>query len=409
MLTTLTISINLLESLALMIFVSKDSNIRVKEILLILFLFINLTIYDYFHYSLFIEKILCIFILTIYQYFSYQKFQQNLFFLSLYANVLVSICDTFIFVIHDFVPMISYNLLVPISKIFLFILCLLFKKKLNIIYNQYIKSNIYLNISIFLFSLIFIFILYMFGYQIYNRFYMGICALLLTLLSLSLLFVFYNDYKQQIEKQELLLLKQSHQFYEYNNKHIQKTLNDISKMKHDMKYILLEIQNQIKKQHYQEVNEFINFQLNHIHHFSIIEHSGDEVLDYLLSYFLPIIKERNIQFQTYYEKESIPMKSIDISIVLGNLIMNAIEHCDKERKIIMLQRGKEEGYYFIKIKNSISYSVLHDNPQLQTTKKEKYHGYGIKNIENILKSYQGYLIFDEDDYFFYASILLPLN
>lgn len=401
MLTPLTITINLLESIALMIFISQDLfHIKSKDILLIIILFINLTIYDYFHYSLLIEKLLCLLILAIYQYLSYQPFQKNLFFLSLYANVLVSICDTFAFMIHEFLPYFSYNILIPVSKIILLIFCILLKKKIHYIYHQYIKSNIYLNISIFLFSLIFIYSIYMFGYQIYSRFYMGICVLLLSLLALCLLFVFHYDYQQQTEKQELLLLNQSYQFYEYNNKHIQTSLNDLSQMKHDLKYILLEIQNQIKNQHYQEVNDFIYHQLNHIENYAMIEHSGDEILDYLLSYFMPIIKEKNIQFQTFYDSHKIPMKSLDVSIVLGNLIMNAIEHCDKDRKIIMLQRGKEEEFYYIKIKNSISHSVLKNNPQFQTTKKDKYHGYGIENIKRILKSYQGYFIVDEDDYFF---------
>lgn len=410
MLTPLTISINILEAIALMIFISKNlSHIKLKEILLVIFLTINLTLYDYFHYSLLIEKILCLIILTIYQYLSYQQFQKNLFFLSLYANVLVSICDTFAFMIHEFLPSVSYNLLIPTSKIILISLCILLKRKINIIYNQYLKSNIYLNISIFLFSLIFIYTLYMFGYQIYNRLYMGICVILLTLLAGCLFFVYHYDYQQQIEKQELLLLKQSSQFYEYNNKHIQTSLDDISKMKHDMKYILLEIQNQIKNQHYQEVNDFINSQLNYIEKFSIIEHSGDEILDYLLSYFIPIIKDRHIQFQTYYNQDKIPMKSIDISIILGNLLMNAIEHCDKDKKIIMLQRGKEEEYYYIKIKNSIDHSILNENPQLKSTKQENHHGYGIDNIKRILKSYHGYFIVDEDNYFFYITILLPID
>lgn len=251
--------------------------------------------------------------------------------------------------------------------------------------------------------------IYMFGYQIYSRLYMGICVLLLTLLAICLLFVFQYDYKQQIEKQELIILKQSHQFYEYNNKHIQTSLEDISKMKHDMKYILLEIQNQIKKQNYQDIYLFINHQLDYIENLSIIEHSGDEILDYLLSYFMPIIKEKNIQFQTYYNQDKIPMKSIDVSIVLGNLLMNAIEHCDQDKKIIMLQRGKEKEYYYIKIKNSIDHSILNNNPQLKSTKQEDHHGYGIDNIKRILKSYHGYLIVDEDDYFFYVTILLPVN
>lgn len=143
MITSLTMCINLLESIALMIFVSKDlSHIKFKEIVLVIFLTINLTIYDYFHYSLLIEKLLCLLILIVYQYISYNQFQKNLFFLSLYANVLVAICDTFAFMIHDFLPSLSYDLLIPTSKIILILLCILLKKKINLIYNQYIKGSV---------------------------------------------------------------------------------------------------------------------------------------------------------------------------------------------------------------------------------------------------------------------------
>ena len=59
------------------------------------------------------------------------------------------------------------------------------------------------------------------------------------------------------------------------------------------------------------------------------------------------------------------------------------------------------------MKNSIEGSVIQNNPNLITTKKDKHlHGLGTKIIKDIAKKYNGMADFFENDDFFICHIIL---
>ena len=62
---------------------------------------------------------------------------------------------------------------------------------------------------------------------------------------------------------------------------------------------------------------------------------------------------------------------------------------------------------FIQIKNSYDNEPIIKNEQLLTTKKDKGHGYGIKNIKECLEHYKGNLDYSYDDNVFVTEIIIP--
>ncbi len=61
----------------------------------------------------------------------------------------------------------------------------------------------------------------------------------------------------------------------------------------------------------------------------------------------------------------------------------------------------------ILVSNSIETSVLTDNENLETSKKDKeLHGIGIKTIKEIVKKYDGMIQFYEEEKEFCCHILL---
>lgn len=62
----------------------------------------------------------------------------------------------------------------------------------------------------------------------------------------------------------------------------------------------------------------------------------------------------------------------DISVILTNLITNAIEASVRSQgKEILLELSVQCNYYCIRVANQIEKSVLESNPMLITTKKDK--------------------------------------
>ena len=63
-------------------------------------------------------------------------------------------------------------------------------------------------------------------------------------------------------------------------------------------------------------------------------------------------------------------------------------------------------YYIFSLKNSISQSVIDNNPTLLST---KFDGYGIKIIREIAEKYNGYSDFYEENGMFCCVVLLRKN
>ena len=62
---------------------------------------------------------------------------------------------------------------------------------------------------------------------------------------------------------------------------------------------------------------------------------------------------------------------------------------------------------YIAVKNSIAESVLLNNPDFKTDKKDKSaHGFGIKSIKQIAHKYDGSIEFKEENGMFAAEVWL---
>ena len=102
--------------------------------------------------------------------------------------------------------------------------------------------------------------------------------------------------------------------------------------------------------------------------------------------------------------------SVDIAILLGNALDNAIEATakltDKRIKNILLMIILKGNDLNIIIKNPVEYDVNTDH--LISNKKDKrFHGYGIINMKTVVDKYKGSLIFTCQDNIFRTTIILP--
>ena len=97
----------------------------------------------------------------------------------------------------------------------------------------------------------------------------------------------------------------------------------------------------------------------------------------------------------------IRLNDIEICSLLGNLIDNAIEACEKhvdEHRFINIKIQDKKGFLFITLKNSI-----HSKPKIEkgvfiTSKEDKItHGYGLKSVNRIVKKYEGDISYTIED------------
>jgi len=114
--------------------------------------------------------------------------------------------------------------------------------------------------------------------------------------------------------------------------------------------------------------------------------------------------------------QSISIEYIDLSIVLGNLLDNAIEACLKsgsESPVIELRMYIKRNYLIIKAENSKTDKVIF-NKELKhkkyTTKEDKdNHGFGLNNIQRVIDQYKGILNLEDTGHIFKVHIAIPLE
>lgn len=99
----------------------------------------------------------------------------------------------------------------------------------------------------------------------------------------------------------------------------------------------------------------------------------------------------------------------DLSILLSNLLDNAIEACIKNAASsqIILTISEIDGYYRVVIRNTIENSVLQNNKKLKTHKSDSsQHGWGMKSVNDIVDKYDGLIDIYENSGMFFVDILL---
>lgn len=209
-----------------------------------------------------------------------------------------------------------------------------------------------------------------------------------------------------VEKENYLvkLNNEELKFNKKNYENIMTHMNEIRKIKHDMNHMLLSLLDDCEKKDYESLHNHINKQLHRINDTPTID-TGNASLNLILSSQLSKVKDKNIEFITSQFDDDIPMDKVDFYILLGNLLDNAIENCtSKSIKKIILDIYKEDHDLVINIKNTSIHNPLVDNPNFNTSKEDRGHGFGMRSIMNIVNKYHGEITYDYSYRYFSVQI-----
>lgn len=185
---------------------------------------------------------------------------------------------------------------------------------------------------------------------------------------------------------------------------------EISKMKHDIKNQISYIGLLLEQQKY---NEAINYIDGYVEKYSEVLNtfvSPNEVVNSIVNLELTKAKLYNIKIKVKAVIPShLPFKDIDLCSLVSNILDNAMENCDPtSENPIILSIYKQQDFIRIYCENSVNPNIPKTTNNV-STKKEKGHGYGMKIIKNIAKSYGGYAYFERQENIFITDVLLELG
>ena len=101
---------------------------------------------------------------------------------------------------------------------------------------------------------------------------------------------------------------------------------------------------------------------------------------------------------------------LDLCVLLGNLLDNAIEANEKvepDKRFVSLEITQRELWLSITITNAAAQAVKLDGKTIRTTKIQKeLHGFGLSSVNEIAAKYQGNCTFRSTDHDFTAYLIL---
>lgn len=237
-------------------------------------------------------------------------------------------------------------------------------------------------------------------------------VLLVVLVSAFLaigVFLLYRTLKEKEHEFESQVLLQQLSYQEDAFQQQKEYIKKCRRIQHDMKHKLVVVEQLLYQNDVEQGEKYLR---DYLQSMEDVENMSieEEVWQTLISLKESHAEKEKIIFSKDIQVCTLKMiTDIDLCILLGNLLDNAIEaekQLAGDREIFFLMHEKM-GRLYIEVKNKIEESVLQNNAKLQTTKQEKImHGLGVEGIKKIVKKYEGDIEFSEKEAWFCISVFI---
>lgn len=258
--------------------------------------------------------------------------------------------------------------------------------------------------------------------------------ILIYILSLSLItYLFIKNQNMGLYLEYLLvgifLLTENNQIFmrksyeesttEYQNKILNKQVEEVKNIyltmrgwRHDYHNHLQKLKAHIMMNQIKEASEYLNELEIDLDNVNQLVESGNINLDAILNSKISLALKNNIKvnYKAIVPKD-LTLSDIDLCVLMGNLIDNAVEACEKIKndlpKFIRIYIGIFKKQLYVSVSNSTNEVVKKLDEEYITTKRGN-HGHGLKRINNIVNKYGGYINRKNEPGVFVSEVLLPL-
>lgn len=411
----------------------KDIDLKKTAVLVILLVIFNTIINTGFGSVNFIGFLIILTVLTIVYSYILNEPIANLIIHSLSAAILMGVIEmvsiTFICLVFNVIPstLLEVNiyriLAIVLAKTILFLTIKYLLRKIKI--PRFI--NFRFNISVVLIFLFNLFMLFM-AYNVYKYLKNQTIVEYLNFIGLALGTIIYNWLIYKITKesiyrsqQEIIWKMKEEKFYKKNFyiNNMKDILQTIRAQRHELNNYLSILYGLICLEDFDKVKEYISKINDRLSGMNSIIETNNPIITAIISIQKNKAFNEGIEMDLDIDElpEELPFDSLDLSIIIGNLLNNAMEAClslgkDQVRKI-QFYMWIEKEKLTIHIKNTKSNLRKLDVKEILgrfTTKEDKEkHGFGLSNVDFIVNQYNGILNLEDLGDEFVVDVTLPMN
>lgn len=242
---------------------------------------------------------------------------------------------------------------------------------------------------------------------------------LVFFLYFCLIFYIYNLGVEKEKNEKLITESLISKINQIQYEQIMSSTESLRGIKHDISNHLETLTLLINSSEYEKAKEYLNTIFSEIAiNYKLIS-TGNIPLDCIISNKYTLANYKDITFDyTIHLPQKMPIDDVSICSLLGNILDNAIESCEKisraKERFISLHIRPFNNMLLITITNSsIGDYKLTKSGKLLTTKTQKadnsYHGIGMKQIHKIVKDKNGFIRISPESNSFTLEIMIPLE
>lgn len=230
------------------------------------------------------------------------------------------------------------------------------------------------------------------------------CFLTITYLLLRTAYNKIQTDKNNLDISQSLLQEQItkiHELFQRNKEHLHEYY-------HAMEYLYC----CIREKKYDNAEEFLHKRIGELDEERNQVWTGLSYLDFIINYKKQIMDQKGIRFRLELDVYEYPFKEADLGILLGNLLDNAIEACEKcapGKREIYLHIWNIKYMFLLRLANNSSKSPVVAKQRFITDKADKEaHGMGVELVKRVVKRYDGNIGFQYNGEQFETKLIVPI-
>lgn len=197
---------------------------------------------------------------------------------------------------------------------------------------------------------------------------------------------------------------------QYNN--LQARIAEARQAKHDIRHHATLMKSYIQSKEYDKLEIYLDGYIDTLPDDTPIAFCKNSAVNVLLSYFASQAKMNHIEFSAKLhvpEESGIP--GHDLSVLLGNLLENALDaciSCQSDNRSIVLKAKTNGSVLFLTIDNTFDGIIRQDKSGRYLSTKANGSGLGLASVKSIVERYNGSIDIHHEDEMFRVSIMMNL-
>lgn len=234
-----------------------------------------------------------------------------------------------------------------------------------------------------------------------------LCIFIIHIITLTALSEIEEGFvtKERLRTAELLADSQKSQMAR-----IQQGLEQSRSIRHDFRHHLIALRGLLERRELEEAKEYIDKQLGVFQPSPLIDYCSNRAINSVLSYYLESAKYAGVEITADIRLSmDLPLPDIDFCSILGNLLENALESCNRQtegtRRIIINLNSIGSSMLALSVKNTYSHEIRMENGQFLSSKRDSL-GIGTSSVRHLAERHNGILKFEYKDGMFETSLFL---